>query len=123
MPAPTSRQAQAAVNLDGSASADPGGAVTTYAWTQTAGTGVILSGATTATPSFTAPASNGTLTFSLTVTDNIGLTAADSVSVTITGGTNGGGGGESSALSTLTLLLMGLLPIASWAGRWRGALA
>jgi len=43
------------------------------------GTPVTLAGADTATPSFTAPAGSGTLTFQLVVTDNEGKTGTDSV--------------------------------------------
>src|ERR671924_1670495 len=75
------------VSLDGSASSDADGTIASYSWTQTAGTAVTLSDASSATPSFTAPnvGSNGdALAFELTVTDNDGATStADSVSVTV----------------------------------------
>ena len=46
----------ASVTLDGSGTSDIDvGDVLTYAWTQTSGTTVALTGATTAQPSFTAP--------------------------------------------------------------------
>src|SRR5439155_26399927 len=60
----------AAVSLDGTGSSDPDpGDTLTYAWTQTAGTPVTLSGANTASPSFTAPTGPATLTFQLQVCD------------------------------------------------------
>ncbi len=71
------------VSLDGSASHDPNGTIASYDWVQTAGTTVTLSGAGTATPTFTAPNTPGTLSFQLTVTDDSGQTAADSVSVLV----------------------------------------
>src|SRR5919109_1759322 len=74
------------VALDGSASTDTDGTIASYSWTQTAGTAVTLSDASSATPSFTAPdvdSAGDTLTFELTVTDNDGATATDSVKVTI----------------------------------------
>src|SRR5213078_3315813 len=73
----------AAVALDGTASHDFDGTIVSYAWTQTAGTPVTLTGADTATPGFTAPAGSGTLTFQLTVTDNDGKTGTDSVDVIV----------------------------------------
>jgi subtilisin family serine protease len=71
--------------LDGSGSSDPDGGAVTHAWTQTDGIAVVLAGADTATPSFTAPAGPATLTFRLTVTDDRGLTATDDVTVTVNG--------------------------------------
>jgi serine protease len=67
------------VALDGRSSQDPDGTVASFAWTQTAGTPVVLQGANTATPSFTAPSTSGTLTFRLEATDNEGKVGSDSV--------------------------------------------
>ena len=76
--------AGAAVTLNGSGS-DPDGSVAGYAWTQTEGTTVTLSGASTATATFTAPAvtTRTTLTFQLTVTDDDGATGTDEATVTV----------------------------------------
>ena len=81
----TTSSAQAS-NLDGSASADSDGSIASYAWTQTAGATIALTSANTATPSFTAPTvtADTTYTFELTVTDNEGATATDSVDVLVT---------------------------------------
>jgi hypothetical protein len=74
------------VSLNGTASSDPDGTITAYAWVQTGGPAVTLSGAATATPSFTAPdvTTSTPYTFQLTVTDNEGKTASDAVTVTVT---------------------------------------
>ena len=76
--------AGAAVTLNGSGS-DPDGSVEGYAWTQTVGATVTLSGASSATATFTAPAvtTRATLTFRLTVTDDDGATGSDTVRVTV----------------------------------------
>jgi serine protease len=73
----------ASVTLDGSASQDLDGEIVSYAWTQTAGEPVDLLGADGPVATFTAPASSGTLTFQLTVTDNEGETGSDSVDVLV----------------------------------------
>lgn len=75
--------AGAAVSLTGSGT-DSDGTIAGYAWTQTAGSAVTLNGAGTATLSFTAPATAASLTFQLTVTDDLGATHADAVTVTVT---------------------------------------
>lgn len=78
----------ASVSLDGTGSSDPdSGQSLTYAWTQTSGPTVTLTGASTATPSFTAPTlaigdADEVLVFQLTVDDSI-ANASDSVSVTV----------------------------------------
>ncbi|MGA9763051.1 MAG: PKD domain-containing protein, partial [Gaiellaceae bacterium] len=71
------------VTLDGSASSDQDGDHLTYAWTQTSGPTVSLSDATAHKPTFTAPAGTHTLVFSLTVDDQNGGTATDTVTITV----------------------------------------
>ncbi|PWU82456.1 MAG: hypothetical protein DLM72_01675 [Candidatus Nitrosopolaris wilkensis] len=59
--------------------------IISYAWTQVFGTTVMLTGANTATPMFTAPTvtTATSLVFSLTVTDSTGAVSSP-VTVTIT---------------------------------------
>ncbi|WJG07896.1 hypothetical protein [Aliiglaciecola sp. LCG003] len=75
---------QTTVSLTGTA-ADSDGSISSYSWTQTAGTTVTLSNDTSASTSFTAPDINAdeTLTFMLIVTDNSGTNANDSVSIIV----------------------------------------
>ena len=77
------------VTLSGTAS-DPDGTIAAYAWEQTGGTTVLLSGAASATAIFTAPdvAMEEMLTFRLTVTDDDGAMASDNVSVAVTAPAN-----------------------------------
>jgi hypothetical protein len=79
----------ALVTLDGTASTDPGGAVESYHWRQTAGSpSVNLAGADSSKATFTAPpAGSGglDLTFSLTVTDNKGAQNEDICIVHVNG--------------------------------------
>ena len=96
---------------------DSDGTIAAYRWTQTSGTTVTLATPNAASTTFTAPTVNADalLTFQLTVTDNVGNTANDTVAVTVrnvgltppppTSGGGGGGGGGSMAL-TLPLLLL-----------------
>lgn len=73
----------ATVSLSGAGSSDANGSIASYAWTQTSGTTIALSSASTATPSFTAPVASGALAFQLTVTDNGGASHSDTVTVTV----------------------------------------
>uniref|UniRef100_UPI0038BC58F3 PKD domain-containing protein n=1 Tax=Methylosarcina fibrata TaxID=105972 RepID=UPI0038BC58F3 len=72
------------VHLDGSASvdADNGPSSLTYRWAQISGPTVTLSGADTATPSFT-PTVKGSYKFSLTVNDVAIDSKADKVTVQV----------------------------------------
>ena len=77
----------AAVTLNGGASNDPEGGLF-YNWVQTSGPAVTLAGATTATPTFTAPAvliGSDVIVFTLTVRDAANATATDAVTVNVTG--------------------------------------
>ncbi len=71
--------------MDGQASYDRDGSIASYSWIQTTGPTVTITGASTATPTFTAPPVNAdtTLTFSLTVTDNEGMTSASADTVNV----------------------------------------
>ncbi|MBI4872655.1 MAG: hypothetical protein HY814_13930, partial [Candidatus Riflebacteria bacterium] len=62
---------------------DPDGDPLTHAWTQEPATTVSLSGAATASASFT-PNAAGTYTFRITVSDGKGGTTSDTVTVTVT---------------------------------------
>lgn len=74
------------VTLNGNASDDADGSIASYAWKQTSGTNVTLTDADKSRPTFTAPpvlSGSQTLLFKLTVTDDLGKTADDTVSVTV----------------------------------------
>jgi uncharacterized repeat protein (TIGR01451 family) len=75
------------VMLDGSGSTDPDGHTPlAYGWAQTSSTStVLLSSSTISRPTFTAPGAPTVLTFSLTVTDALGLISMpDIVAITVT---------------------------------------
>jgi hypothetical protein len=75
----------ALVRLDGRGSTDPEGLPLTYSWTQTSGPEVTLSGANTATPTFTAPTGGATLTFQLEVCNTDSLCDTDTVAIIVPG--------------------------------------
>ncbi len=68
--------------LDGSASNDADGDALTYAWTQTAGASTPITNATQASASV-APTAPGSYVFTLTVTDALGTSGSDTVTVTV----------------------------------------
>ena len=70
------------VTLDGTGSTDPDGDTITYSWEKPSGSTITLNGATTASPTFTAPSTAGDLIFTLTVTAG-GLSSTDVVTVTV----------------------------------------
>lgn len=73
----------ATVTLDGSDSTDADEDIVSYSWVQTAGPEVVLNGADTDKPTFTAPDSSEVLTFELTVTDSKDQQDTDTCVVTV----------------------------------------
>ncbi len=73
------------VTLDGSASNDSDGTISTYTWAQTSGSSVTLTNSNTSIATFTTPIviNQEIYGFDLTVTDNDGLSSTDSISVTV----------------------------------------
>ncbi len=69
--------------LDGSGSTDPNNDPLTYEWSQLSGPAVTLEGASTAKPTFKAPAGPATLEFELEVCDPAPLCSTDTVTVTV----------------------------------------
>ena len=80
------RNENTVVTLDGSASSDPDLDTLHFSWSQTGGPGVLLTGATTPSPTFTAPAvgpGGALLTFQLIVNDGQASGGADTVQVAV----------------------------------------
>ena len=78
--------AGATVNLDGSSSIDPDGAIIDYYWQETSGFDISILNNNSAQASFIAPddlSSDAILTIQLTVTDNSGATATDTLEVSV----------------------------------------
>ena len=103
------------VTLNGTSSSDADGTIASYAWSQTGGTAVTLTGGATSQPTFPAPtvATTSTLTFSLVVTDNRGAgSAASTVTITINPPANvppiANAGSAMSFSSGVTVTLSGL---------------
>lgn len=59
------------------------GTTLSYSWVKLSGTAVTFTGGTTRTISFTAPGVPGPLVFTVTVTDNLGLSASANVTITV----------------------------------------
>jgi hypothetical protein len=72
------------VSLTALGSTDPNGDTLSYSWTQLTGPAVTLTGAATATPTFTSPpvVATTTLSFRVTVSDGKGGTSTDDVVIT-----------------------------------------
>jgi len=71
------------VMLDGSGSSDQDGTIASYLWSQISGTSVALSSPSEATTTFTAPVAENILVFALSITDELGGTDSDTVSVLV----------------------------------------
>jgi Domain of unknown function (DUF4832)/Secretion system C-terminal sorting domain/PKD domain len=71
------------VTIDGSASSDPDGSITTFLWTKISGPTQFTIGNTTTTSTIVNNLTAGSYSFQLKVTDNGGATALDTVQVTV----------------------------------------
>lgn len=96
----------ASVSVDGSESVDPDGSDLLFAWQQTAGDAVIVTGSDSMTIGFTAPEQPQTLQFRLTVTDEHGAQKSDIVSIAVRSGMLGSEGGGGGAVGFIPLLIL-----------------
>ncbi|MFA7098183.1 MAG: PKD domain-containing protein [Gammaproteobacteria bacterium] len=116
------------VTLDGSSSSD-NGVIVSYQWQQVGGIPVVLNNADQATAGFTAPLPAGLLQFSLTVTDDEGLSSTDVVNVTVsdvppvldTGGNRTVKAGEALNFTVTASDANGTPPVLSASGVPKGA--
>jgi len=74
------------VTLDATGSYDPDGAIVGYIWEQTTGENIVLSDYEEPVVTFTAPATEGVLGFSLTAIDELGSMATDGITVMVYSG-------------------------------------
>ena len=78
----------ATVTLNGSGSIDPEDSIDSYQWISSGGMGTFPFSFNGSTPSFKAPNSEGWVIYELTVTDNGGLSARDTIKITVEEGAN-----------------------------------
>jgi choice-of-anchor B domain-containing protein len=106
------------VTLAGSGN-DPEAQPITYLWQQIAGNSVTINNADNPQASFTAPGGAETLEFSLTITDDFGLTSSDNIIITVIATTpppntgtdtpsSSSGGGSVYGLILISLLVFGI---------------
>ena len=76
------------VTLDGSGSSDPDGTIESYLWSQISGTNAALGTPNEAITTLTSPAEENILVFSLSITDELGGTDRDTISVLVQNTTN-----------------------------------
>lgn len=100
------------VTLTGSGS-DPEEQPLSYLWQQVSGSNVTINNANSPQASFTAPSTAATLEFSLTTTDDFGLTSSANIIITVIASTtstptSSSGGGSVSELILLSLLWLGI---------------
>jgi len=95
--------------LDGSASVDPDGTISSYSWAQLSGpsSGTIVSSSTAKT--IVHNLVQGTYTYVLTVTDNRGASSSDTVTVTVSGAINKPPVANAGTAQTITLPNTGTL--------------
>jgi hypothetical protein len=105
------------VTLNGTGSSDPDADPITYSWSQVSGSTVGLTGATTATPSFTAPGADDTLIFELTVSDG-NFFDTDTITIYVnaagempgqSGSDDSGGSGCTASTTGIHTMLLALL--------------
>jgi hypothetical protein len=66
---------------------DTDGTISTYKWTKTSGPGATMSGSSSPTVSLANITSTGTIALTVTVTDNLGATATDQMTIQVTAST------------------------------------
>ncbi len=76
------------VNLSGSGSSDPDGSITSYSWTKISGPSSFTIGSANSVNTTISNLAQGVYSFQLTVTDNVGASSSDVVSITVLQGAN-----------------------------------
>jgi hypothetical protein len=93
----------ALATLDGSASSDPDGSIASSQWQQIGGPTTILSSLTSILTTITGILLPGQYSYRLTVTDNLGATASDTVNINVSGLTNTAPTANAGSNQTITL--------------------